>query len=288
MPQPHTIRFRYEDGAPTPGTGEEAEPLDDTSAETLTTDTESGPPATIPYSRFKEVNDQLASLRPFKDLASAGYDADSLRQLAEFEAAFRADPVTTWFHIAKDIQGLPDEVRTVIQQHFTDGAPTSPTPATAPTAETPDGGIPEWAKPLLQTVGSLAERDREREQQRISETNQRTLDDILARWHQADEKDEIKSTSEERMLTYIMAAANGAGSDEEILDRARGEWLAERDFVLSSAVTRPGEGGRSPLTVPGGGAPPNVPDRPRTLAEASARAKQFLEQRSREQQGAVR
>src|SRR5262245_59020122 len=53
-------------------------------------------PESIPYARFKEVNDRLSGLRGYEELQQYGYDADSLRRLASFEQQWQADPVGVW------------------------------------------------------------------------------------------------------------------------------------------------------------------------------------------------
>src|SRR5262245_46832489 len=104
--------------APASGTGETTSGDDQTPpAGAQNTDNESGgtPPETIPYSRFKEVND---AYRPYKELSDVGYDADSLRQLAEFETSFKVDPVSTWLAVAANIDGLPQEMKDMAQRHL--------------------------------------------------------------------------------------------------------------------------------------------------------------------------
>ena len=261
------------------GTGETDGFNDASSAGTENTDTGAAgqPPDTIPYSRFKEVNDAYVAVKDFKDLADEGYDADSLRQLAEFEAGFRADPVSTWMAIATQIDDIPEAVKSIAQQHLGGGStpetPTDQSPRTNQEGEE----IPEWAKPLTQNLEQLSAAERARQEREVSEANNQLLDGIIQAWKAKDEADELPSLDDKNMLTFIVAHARGARDVNEILDNARGEWLSLREGMLSSAI-RPGANSGAPRSVPSGGAPVNTAGEPKTLAEASIRAKARLEQ----------
>src|SRR4051794_14505307 len=82
------------DTGASPGNAGEPPITEPPTAGSSNTDTGSGngAPDTIPYARFKEVNDRYAELKPFEELTSFGYDADSLRRLAAFEAGYLQDP----------------------------------------------------------------------------------------------------------------------------------------------------------------------------------------------------
>ena len=262
------------------GTGETDGNGDASSAGTENTDmgADGTPPDTIPYSRFKEVNDAYRTVAPFKELADEGYDADSLRQLAEFEAGFRADPVSTWYAIATQIEGMPDDVKTIAQQHLGDSStPTSPTDLTPGKDDQEDGEIPEWARPLAQGVEQLSAAERQRQERETSDANNQLLDGIIQSWKKQDESDDIQSLDDRNMLTFIVAHSRGARNVDEILANARGEWLSLREQMLGSAI-KPGATAGAPRPVPSGGAPVNTAGEPKTLAEASARAKARLEQ----------
>jgi hypothetical protein len=261
------------------GTGETDGTGGTSSAGTQNTDTGAGgqPPETIPYSRFKEVNDAYSELKPFKELADTGYDADSLRQLAEFEAGFRADPVSTWYAIATQIDDMPEEVRSIAQQHLS-GETTSATPTDQTPRQNQEGEeIPEWAKPLTQNLEQLSAAERARQEREVSDANNQLLDGILQQWKKLDEADELPSLDDRKKLTYIVAHSRGARDVSEILQNARGEWLETREEMLGSAI-KPGANAGAPRSVPSGGAPVNTAGEPKTLAEASARAKARLEQ----------
>jgi hypothetical protein len=263
------------EGASALGTGS-AEP-DSSSAETINTDTpEGGPPDTIPYSRFKEVNDQLVELRPYRDLAQLGYDADSLRQLAEFEAGFQADPAKTWLTIASNIEQLPPEVRETVQRHLDSSPQGGAQSGSEKQPSGQDGEMPDWARGLTQKVDALSESETQRQQRESSEANNRLLDGVMAGWRKLDEDAGLSSIDERKMLTFIVGHARSSDSPEDLLRNARNEWLELREESLGSAL-KPGGNASAPRPVPGGGAPVNAQEPPKTLAEASLRAKARLE-----------
>lgn len=265
------------EGAQSLGTGEGA-PEPGSSAGTENTDTShgNGPPETVPYSRFKEVNDQLGELRDFKPLRDVGYDADSLRSLVEFEASFRANPTQTWLSVAEQIEELPPELKDAIKKHA-GGPPSSSSP---PASGKTEGGEerPSWAQELYEKVSETDKRLSAREQADQSAANSQMLDNLMADWRKADEAAGLKSPGDSSMLTFIMAHANSgtASTLGEILEAARGEWMTLREETLDSTI-RPGSSG-APRSVPGGGAPANAAGSPKTLAEATQRAKLRIEQ----------
>lgn len=269
-----------EAGASALGTGE-TDGLDVTPpAGAQNTDTSGGgaPPETIPYSRFKEVNDQLVALKDYKPLADIGYDADSLRRLAEFEVQFKTDPVTTWFAIAAEMENIPPEIKEAAQRHLNSSSntPVDMTPKPGDGASG-DEEMPEWAKRLAQTTEGLTEAERARAQREAESANNQLLDGIMEKWRSADEAAQIKSPDDRKMLTFIIAHARGASSVEDILEGARNEWLELREETLGSAI-QPGTSGLAPRPVPSGGAPVNAAGEPKTLTEAAARAKVRLSQ----------
>jgi len=262
------------EGAPVSGTGETPVSESDPSAGTLNSDTgqTDGPPDTIPYSRFKEVNDELSGLKPYRDLQSLGYDADSLRQLAEFEAGFQADPVKTWLTVADNIEQLPPELKEQIKRHL--GAPDG---GSTSAAATQDDGQPEWAKSLSQKVDGLSQVEADRQAREAQEANNRLLDNVISGWRKLDEENGLSSIDERKMLTFIVGHARSSESPEALLTNARNEWLELREESLGSAI-KPGGNAGAPRSVPGSGAPAlNTMEPPKTLAEASIRAKARLE-----------
>src|SRR5215471_3701054 len=100
-------------GAAVPGTGD-GDPGNPGSSSTDVNPDGQGTPDTVPYNRFKEVND---ALKPFKEIEGLGYDVDSLRRLIEWESRFSMDPTGNWLNVAKDLN-LPPEVKEAVQRHL--------------------------------------------------------------------------------------------------------------------------------------------------------------------------
>lgn len=252
-----------EAGAPVPGTGQQSAPQQTATppAEAQNTDTEQpsgGPPDNVPYSRFKEVNDQL---RGFKELEGLGYDADSLRQLATWGAQFDQNPVDSWMAVAKELgDDLPPEIREAVEAHLGVQEAT-----VQPQQANQDGETPPWAQELKER---LDQRDAADEQAARAEM----LDSLVSKWKTADQKDGIPTIADEKIYTYISGNAPAAQTEDELFDLARQEFLDTREFILQGSVVKPGDS-RAPVTVPGSGAPVNeAPPRPKTLAEATAAA----------------
>jgi hypothetical protein len=202
-----------------------------------------------------------------------GYDADSLRQLAEFEAGFQADPVQTWLQVAGNIEQLPPELKEQVKRHLDNPSSAGGTEPVTPTQE---GDQPEWAKSLSQKVDGLSQVEQERQAREAQEANNRLLDSVIAGWRKLDEDASLPSIDERKMLTFIVGHARSSDSPETLLTNARNEWLELREESLGSAI-KPGGNAGAPRSVPGSGAPLNTDAPPKTLAEASMRAKARLE-----------
>jgi hypothetical protein len=253
-----------EAGAPAPGTGQQSAPAQTATppAEAQNTDTEQqsgGPPDNVPYSRFKEVNDQL---RGFKELEAFGYDADSLRQLATWGAQFDQNPVDSWMAVAKELgDDLPPEIREAVEAHLgTQEGTVQPQQANEDGEEPPS-----WAKELKERLDTRDAADEQTARAAI-------LDGLVSKWKEADQKDGIPTIPDEKIYTYISGNAPGATDEDELFDLARKEFLDTREFILQGSVVKPGDS-RAPVTVPGSGAPvQEAPPRPKTLAEATAAA----------------
>lgn len=274
----------FETGAPVTGTGQPApEAGADPSAGTLNTETgqppTGGPPDAIPYSRFKEVNDRYAAVREYEDLARLGLDADSLRNLAEFEATMMQDPVGTWMSVAGNIEGLPQEVKDVIARHRESGQdpaatgqppqPQQPQPADPqqPTTDEP----PTWAQPLIEDYTT-------RQQQEEQQARSQMLDSILSQWRTADEAAGIKPPPDSVMLSFIAAHAQSGTTPEEIAVNARTAAMAWRAEVLQNEIRPPsGPGAGAPRPVPASGAPAGTPQTPKTLEEARRASLAFIQ-----------
>src|SRR4030095_7615009 len=133
-------------------------------AEAINTDTgQQGPSETVPYSRFKEVNDQLRSYKTLED--EHGYDADSLRQLAEWADRFDQDPVQSWLSVGAQLEGLSPSVGAAIQSAIQGGASQPATGQTPQTPSYPEGNqdqeedTPEWARELMSRVDRMEQSD---------------------------------------------------------------------------------------------------------------------------------
>jgi len=255
-----------EAGAPAPGTGTQTGPTPDATppAEAQNTDTgepTGGPPDSVPYSRFKEVNDQL---RDFKELESFGYDADSLRQLAQWGAQFDSNPVDSWMAVAKDLgDDLPPEIREAVASYIEDQGVVAQT-------EQPSQSVAPDARDT--EIRELRQRLDDRDARDEQASRAELLNSIVSRWKEADVKEGIATIPDEKIYTYISSNAPQATNEDELLNLARQEFLDTREFILQGSVVKPGDS-RAPVTVPGSGAPvQEAPPRPKTLAEASAAA----------------
>ena len=253
------------EGGSAPGTeGEPAPTTQQPPAEASTTETAgSSAPESVPYSRFKEVNDQL---RSWKELQGIGHDVDSLRQLAEWERSFNINPGESWMAVANQISDqLPEPVRAAVMlaQQAADGTATPAASATNSEEEEKDEP-PEWARPLLEDHEA-------RKQQEQESANDQALQSILDWWLAEDEREQIKSPDRKFMLTFIAGNAGEATTLEDLRQIARNEWKEMREAELKGSVIKPQPGG-APLPVPGGGPASNPPPKPQTLADASRRA----------------
>jgi hypothetical protein len=259
------------------GTGVDTNGEPDTSsAETEKTDTgPAGSQETIPYSRFKEVNDRYRGLKPFEELADAGYDADSLRNLAELDAAFAQDPFSTTAQIIETLD-LPTETKTLLKKSLEDGSPTAVAQRDGPKPSGDQRGedeIPKWAQDMQQR---LDERDKADEDAELSAT----VDGMLDQWRSLDKEAELEPLTDKTMLTYIISASQREGDPDDILRVAREEF-DETQAQAMKRTLKPGDrrGGNRP--VPSGGAAVNNADEPpKTLADATQLAKNYLEQQS--------
>jgi hypothetical protein len=230
------------------------------SAETLNTDVGAtgGPPNTIPYSRFAEVNTRLQVLRPWEQVAAMGIEPDSAVRLASFEQAYMQDPAGT-ISAMIDQQDLPETQKTALKALLSqsDGALET---------ESSDETVAKLPAEVMEAVGYVREL-RDREQQ--ADTNSR-LDHMVRHWAQQDEQDGLSGVTERQRLLYIQSVA---GSDqrfqtlEDMTDAARAQFLLDRDANLGSVVSQ-ARGAGGPLAVPSGGLPPTQPVVPRTMAEA--------------------
>jgi hypothetical protein len=257
-----------------PGTGETPGTPAPAAAPT-TPDSAGGPPESIPYARFKEVNDQLQNLKPYEELQQYGYDPDSLGRLAAFEAQYMTDPIGTWLALSSDLD-LPQEVKDALEAV---GSATPATPAT-PGEASPSGAEPttpptppaELPEDVQRTLQWAQQRMAEEQQQAANAQTEAVLSATTGHWDKLDEADSLK-TPDNIKLTFISAAAARGGftSAEQLAESARNDLLAYRDAELGSAVSgsrRPG----TPLAVPGSAPGTTEPVRFGDLREASRAA----------------
>lgn len=242
------------------------EGLEEASAETENTDS----PQTVPYSRFKEVNDQYKEFKTFSD--DTGYDLDDLRQLTEFEDRFAADPSGTWVALARQLgDQLPEPLRNALAELENSGEPAQKSPPEDSSAEEEP---PVWAKPLLEDYET---RQTERQEQQFQDV----LDGIVEQWNEQDQEeklidDEGRSVfTDKQKLTYITAHLRKGVSADKVLESARTEAKDFRENMLRGSVVRPPAAPKSTGNTRGATAG-TKPEPPKTLLEASRMARQEL------------
>lgn|SRR5215471_876821 len=238
------------------------------SAGTQITDTPADGPGPVPYARFKEVNDQLVSLKGYSELASYGYDPDSLGRLAAFEAQYVQDPTGTIGLLVDDLD-LPQEAKASIKEALAmpTGQSEEPVEEELATASlsSEDRELLDWARGA-----------RERESQAASEAQ---LDSVVNAWKALDKEEAVRTPPDHRVLTFISAAAarGGFNSLTELAVNARNDYLEERGEILGGAYQGSRSRGTPPPALPGSGALPASPQTPKTLREASRLAQAAME-----------
>ena len=237
-----------EGDAAVPGTGTEDAPSPPAGAQNTDTD-RGGPPETIPYSRFQEVNTQYQNLKQYEELAQYGIEPDSAVRLASFEAAYIEDPKGIISTLIDSQQDLSDEAKTAMKSLLVE-------PRAG--AQGSDGeGEGEPAIPP-EVAERLAYVDQLRQQQAEAESQQR-LDLVVRHWDSLDEQDGL-DVPERTKLVWVAAAAGRGGFEtlEQLAESARASYLEDRDHSLGSAVQSSGTG--TPRTVPGSAAAPSPPE----------------------------
>jgi hypothetical protein len=250
--------------APTPGTGREDSGAQPAGAEN-TDSQRQGPPESIPYSRFQEVNTRLNELKGYEALAEYGIEPDSAVRLANFEAAYVSDP--------KGIIGsLIDN-----QQDLSEGDKAAMKALLSREADPPAGaqGDDEEGKGEVALPPDVVERMQYIDQLRAREaeaTSNLQLDHVVGHWNGLDKQDSLE-VPERTQLVWIQAAAGRGGYEtlEQLAEAARGMYLEDRDASLGSVVQSRDTG--APRTVPGGGAAPSPPEK---FADFGAANKQIL------------
>jgi hypothetical protein len=238
-----------EGDAAVPGTGMEGDPTPPAGAQNSDTGRD-GPPETIPYSRFQEVNSRYQELKDYEQLREYGIEPDSAVRLASFEAAYIEDPRGTINSLIESQQDLSEEtkaaMRSLLQAEASAGAQGDGEEGT-------DGAVipPEVAERLAY-VDQLRQRDVEAE-------SQQRLDLVVRHWDGLDEQDGL-DVPERTKLVWISAAAGRGGFEtlEQLAEAARGQYLEDRDHALGSAVQSGSTG--TPRSVPGSTAAPSPPE----------------------------
>jgi len=225
---------------------------------TTETPGQQGPPESIPYARFKEVNDRLSELKGYEDLAQYGYDPDSLGRLAAFEAQYMTDPIATVARMVEDLD-VPQEVKD--QWTSLAGQPAgSSTPSSPPEG----GGTPEA---VAQDYSNLPPDVQEKlrwidykQAEEAQQANEAVLDSVLSHWDSLDKEAELE-TPKHVQLAFISAAAAGGGftNTEQLAEIARSQLMQYRDSTLGGVV-RSGRSGGTPALPGGGPAAPELPN----------------------------
>lgn len=257
--------------APAPGNERETpnQPAEPSAGTSNTDNAQGATPETVPYARFKEVNDQLASLKGYATLNEYGYDPDSLGQLAAFEARFMADPIGTYRELGNRID-LPDEVKAALEILDTSPDDRGQNQGGGDGGSSSDGADdeqppPSWAKELLDDKRQREEEARTYAQQEEEEALDAQLDSVLDHWRSLDKADKLtdeegnSTTPEHLMLTHISAAAARGGytSTEALAEAARKDLMDYRESVLEGTVQRGRRDGAPALS--GGSALPSDP-----------------------------
>lgn len=240
-----------EGDAAVPGTGTETQPTTPAAAENTDTG-RSGPPETIPYSRFQEVNSQYQELKRYEELAQYGIEPDSAVRLANFEAAYVQDPKAIISTLIDNQQDLSDPDKAAMKALLLRGI--DPDAGAQGYDGEGNGEVvipPEVAQRLQQVDQIMAERAEAESQQR--------LDLVVRHWDGLDEQDGL-DVPERTKLVWISAAAGRGGFEtlEQLAEAARASYLEDRDHSLGSAVQSRSTG--TPRTVPGSAAAPSPPE----------------------------
>jgi len=235
--------------AAAPGTGNDGTP--DAPAGAENADNRQGPPETIPYSRFQEVNSRYNELKQYEQLAEYGIEPDSAVRLASFEAAYVEDPKGIISTLIDSQQDLSDEQKSVMKSLLTESARAG---AQGDEDEgTGEAAIPPEVAERLAYVDELRQRAEEADRQQ-------RLDVVVRHWDDLDKQDGI-DIPERTKLVWISAAA-GAGASfetlEQLAESARASYFEDRDHSLGSVVQSRDAG--TPRTVPGGAAAPSPPE----------------------------
>lgn len=268
--------FRQDEGAggSALGTGGDPGTEGSSSAGTENTDTATGSASeTVPYSRFKEVNDRLSG---YRDLENLGYDSDSLGRLVQFEAALVENPSESLNRLVDNLD-LPDHVKDGVKaqlaaQDSGDGAGRREPGTGEEKAEDP----PAWAAPLLQRDRDQRDREEKEQTEAVERRQEETLDAVMDHWRTKDKEDGIE-TSDSTMLAYIAANASNGSTVEQVAEAARKDRLEAREVDLRGVVREVGNGQGLPRPVPSGGPPAGEGIELKDIKSATAAARAAIE-----------
>jgi hypothetical protein len=230
-------------------------------------------PESIPYARFKEVNDRYAALRPFEDLTSLGYDADSLRRLAEFEAAYVQDPIGTVESLARTLD-LPQSVIDGIvaaRAGSSDSTPVVEDEGDEQAPPAPPALSPE-DKQRLEYVDQLRQREAEA-------TANAQLQSVISAWDDMDKADEHATPERLKLMAIAETLRNPpAGVQlrtyEDVARAARSVVMEYRDEQLGAVIRT---GSRGTPSLPGGAPAPAPPIKFSNIREATRAAQAAIE-----------
>lgn len=243
----------------------------DPPAGALNTDTaDRGTTETVPYARFKEVNDQLGELKGLKPLLEYGYDPDSLGQLAAFNEFYISDPIGALKAMAANID-LPQDVKDRLEALE---APAAPSSGRADGEPSGDGSRSVELPPEVQRRLDYVDRLQQREAEEFQNAQ---LDRAVSHWDKLDKADDLETT--EQMKLNLISAAGRSGQQfetiEQMVEFARSPLIDHNSRVLGSAVQRTGRTG-APVSVPGSTSGPSAPVKFASIREASRAAEEAI------------
>ncbi len=218
-------------------------------------------------------------LAPFKELADAGLDADTVKGIVALNNSFDKDPMGTWVNMGREMQQrgmLPDVLNMEAVQEILEGKE-----AEEPEGEGQEPGeeeIPQYARELQERLDRREKEDQEREAQQKAQAQEQQLEQAVQN---------ITAQLKEAGLTDdAIAKINIMGpiiANKGDPDAALQEIIGFREEVLKGLTDNPNPGGEDQgLTLTDKG-PPKAPDsglRGRSskgFAEANKSAKQFLD-----------
>lgn len=220
------------------------------------------------------------SSAPFKELASAGLDADTVKGIIALNNSFDKDPVGTWVSMGREMQQrglMPDTLEIDAVADILAGKE-----AEEPAAEGAEGEdeVPEYAQRLEQRLNERDEADRKRDQEQQAQAQEQQLtqavENITAQLKEAGLTDE--AIAKINIMGPIIANKGDP-------DAALQEIIGFREEVLKGLTDKQTDTSKEDgdVTLTDKGVPP-VPDSglrgrgsSKGFAEANKSAKQFLD-----------